>query len=445
MHVQQLVMLGLEAVLMAAILLGLFRARTVLGLTPLYIVLGGFQFLQAALSLSVEVLPGVPVYPGSMILFTATLVTVLLVYVKDDAIEARKLVYGLVLANAAVALISLVIYFQIGLPGSTAGGLGRDDFWGSARISAIGTTLLFLDVIGIIVLYEYVSRFVSTLFLRFYVSLFVIVAFDNTVFMILVHWRRDNLGTLLLAGGIGKAVAALVYTAIYNGYLRYVDPPTAVVGTGIVADTFQLLTYRQKYEQVRERMVRDSLTGLFNRGYFDETLPQALAHAQRYHEPLSLLVIDTDNFKAINDRFSHLEGDRVLRLIAQTLGSLARSADIPCRYGGDEFVVILRADAGEAEAFAERFRAELQALCEQQAPPHPWKRVTTTIGVATYPANPGIVTAEDMMRVADARLYEGKQAGRDRVVTVAEAPVPATGPAVSSSSRDSHPSSRGTP
>jgi diguanylate cyclase (GGDEF)-like protein len=418
MHVPQLVMLGLEAVLMAAILLSLFRARTVLGLTPLYVVLGGFQFLEAALGLTVDVLPGVPVYPGSMILFTATLVTVLLVYVKEDAIEARKLVYGLVLANAAVALISLVLYFQLGLPGSTEGGLGRDDFWASARIATIGTTLLFLDVIGIIVLYEYVSRFVSSLFLRFYVSLFVIVAFDNTVFMILVHWSRPDLGTLLLAGGVGKAVAALVYTAIYNGYLRYVDPPTAVVGTGDVSDTFQMLTYRQKYEQARARMVRDSLTGLFNRGYFDETLPQALAHAQRYHEPLSLLVIDTDNFKAINDRFSHLEGDRVLRLIAQALGSLTRSADIPCRYGGDEFVVILRADAGEAQAFAERFRAELQALCEQQAPPHPWTRVTTTIGVATYPADPGIVTAEDMMRAADTRLYEGKQAGRDRVVAI---------------------------
>jgi diguanylate cyclase (GGDEF)-like protein len=183
-------------------------------------------------------------------------------------------------------------------------------------------------------------------------------------------------------------------------------------------------------------MVRDSLTGLFNRGYFDETLPQALAHAERYHEPLSLLVIDTDNFKDINDRFSHLEGDRVLRLIAQTLVSLARSADIPCRYGGDEFVVILRADAGEAQAFAERFRAELQALCEQQAPPHPWKRVTTTIGISTYPDDAAIITAEDMVRVADARLYEGKQAGRDRVATSLAAP---------SSSRDSHQSSSGIP
>ena len=167
-------------------------------------------------------------------------------------------------------------------------------------------------------------------------------------------------------------------------------------------------------------MVRDSLTGLFNRGYFDETLPQALAHAQRYHEPLSLLVIDTDHFKSINDRFSHLEGDRVLRLIAEALSSLARGADIPCRYGGDEFVLVLRAGAADAQAFAERFRAGLRERCESQTPPHLWQHVTTTIGIATYPADSGIVTAEDMIRLADARLYEGKHSGRDRVVTLVE-------------------------
>jgi diguanylate cyclase (GGDEF)-like protein len=420
MFVQQWGLLGLEAVVMAAILLGLFRARTTLGLTPLYVVLGGFQFLEATLGLQVGVLPGVPIYPASTILFTATLVTVLLVYVKEDAIEARKLVYGLVLANASVALISLLIFFQLSLPGSTAGALGAGDFLNSARVAVIGTTLLFLDVIGIIVLYEYVSRFFSSLFLRFYLSLVVIAAFDNTLFVLALNWDKANVGTLLIAGAIGKWTAALLYTIIYDAYLRYVDPPTAVVGTGIVADTFQLLTYRQKYEQVRERMVRDALTGLFNRGYLDESLPQALAHAQRYHEPLSLLVIDTDHFKSINDRFSHLEGDRVLRTIAETLASLARSADIPCRYGGDEFVIILRAGADEARAFAERLRAGLKARCAQQSPPQLWSRVTTTIGIASYPDDPGIATAEDMLRVADARLYEGKHSGRDRVVTPGE-------------------------
>ena len=290
--------------------------------------------------------------------------TVLLVYVKEDAIEARKLVYGLVLANAAVALISLIIYFQLSLPGSTPGGLSRDDFWVSARIAMIGTTLLFIDVIGVIVLYEYVSRFVSSLFLRFYLCAHRHRRLRQHDLHAPRAFRKENLGSLLIAGAIwqGDRGAAL------QRDLRHLPALTSIrrrpsSGTGIVADTFQVLTYRQKYEEVRERMVRDSLTGLFNRGYFDEALPQALAHAQRYHEPLSLLVIDTDDFKSINDRFSHLEGDRVLRLIAETLSSLARSADIPCRYGGDEFVIVLRAGAADAQAFAERFRAGLRERC----------------------------------------------------------------------------------
>src|SRR4026209_2227736 len=104
MHFQQLGMLALEAAVMAAVVLGLFRARSVLGLTSLYIVLGGLQYLEAMLSLQVQVVPGFPIYPASTVLFTATLVSVLLVYVKGDAVEARKLVYGLVLANVAAAV-----------------------------------------------------------------------------------------------------------------------------------------------------------------------------------------------------------------------------------------------------------------------------------------------------------------------------------------------------
>jgi diguanylate cyclase (GGDEF)-like protein len=125
-------------------------------------------------------------------------------------------------------------------------------------------------------------------------------------------------------------------------------------GEGDVADVFQLLTYRQKYELARRRMIHDTLTGLYNRLHFDEVVPQALAHARRYEEPLSLMIIDGDHFKSINDRFSHLEGDRVLTLMGDTLGAEVRAADIACRYGGDEFVAILlpRTDAEDALALA---------------------------------------------------------------------------------------------
>ena len=101
-------------------------------------------------------------------------------------------------------------------------------------------------------------------------------------------------------------------------------------------------------------MVHDSLTGLYNRLHFDEAVPQALAHALRYEEPLSLLIVDGDAFKQINDRFSHLEGDRVLQLIGGIIRAEVRAADIACRYGGDEFVVVLpRTDAEAARALGE--------------------------------------------------------------------------------------------
>jgi diguanylate cyclase (GGDEF)-like protein len=411
-------MLALEAAVMAAVVLGLFRARSVLGLTPLYIVLGGLQYLEAMLSLQVQVVPGFPIYPASTVLFTATLVSVLLVYLKGDAVEARKLVYGLVLANGAAALVSLLIGWQLQLPGSVSPNLRAQDFFSSARISGIGTALLFVDVIGIILLYEFFSRYTRGVFTPFYLSLFSIVAVDNLLFTAAVHSANPNLMRLLLSGFMGKASTALFYSFVSFLYLKYVETRSVAVGTGDVSDVFQLLTYRQKYEQVRDRMVRDALTGLFNRGYFDEVLPEALAVAKRTGEPVSLLIMDVDKFKEINDGLSHMEGDRVLQLIARTLAQHSRSTDSPCRYGGDEFIVVLPgASLAAAAEFADRIRFALAAECRAASPPFPWGYIGTTIGIATYPTDEDVSSAEDLIRVADRRLYEGKQSGRDRVVT----------------------------
>ena len=419
MHVPQLALLALVAAVMAGIILGLFRARTLLGLTPLYIVLGGFQFLEATLNLRVGVAPGVTLNAGSTILFTATLVAVLLIYVKEDAIEARKLVYGLVLANAAVAIVSLLIGWQLAFPYTTSIGIEPQHFLTSARIALTGTTLLLIDVIGIILLYEFLGKGINQPFIRFYLSLLVIVAFDNAAFVTMNQWGRPDLWRAIWIGFAGKAVSAFFYTLVCWTYLRFGEPQTAAVGTGDVGDVFQVLTYRQRYEQARQRMVRDALTGLFNRGYFDEALPQALAHAKRSGDSLSVILIDTDQFKRINDEFSHMEGDRVLKLIGETLGAEARASDVPCRYGGDEFVVLLSlGDAEAASAFAERFRARLTERCRTASPPCPFDQVTTTIGIATYPTDGDDLTADDLVRLADRRLYAGKHAGRDRIVAV---------------------------
>ena len=426
MYPIQLALLGVEAIVMALLVLGLFRSRTLLGLSPLYIVIGGFQYLEASLGLRVDVAPGWALYPASTVMFTATLLALLLVYIKEETREARKLVYGLVLANACLSLISMLVSEHVRIPGSTMPvGLTTGSLQANAWVGLVGTTLLFLDAVGIVLVYEFVSRYTQNMFARTAVALVVIGAFDSVFFTLAVQQRRPELPALMVSAVAGKTVAVLFYAAALTLYLRFIEPDTVTVGSGDVADVFQKLTYRQLYEQARTRMTRDALTGLYNRGYFDEALPRAVAQAARYQHPLSVLLVDTDHFKEINDTHSHLVGDRVLRLVAELLGEHARAADTVCRYGGDEFVVILSsADAASAAAFAERFRRRLRDRASV-ALPGGVVRITATVGVATFLENATVRTPEDLLRLADNRLYVGKRAGRDRVVWQ-DVPVEAT-------------------
>jgi diguanylate cyclase (GGDEF)-like protein len=417
MYTTQIALLAAEALVMVALVLALFRSRTVLGLSPLYIVIGGFQFLEASLSLRVEVAPGWSVYPASTVMFTATLLTVLLVYMKEETREARKLVYGLALANAGLSIVSMLVSLHLRIGGSDVpAGITSSFLQSSAWVAVVGTVLLLLDAIGIILVYEYVSGFLRSTFLRAAVALVAIAGLDNLLFTLAVQ-RGPELPGLLIAGFAGKTVAALFYAAVLTLYLRWFEPQAALVGTGDVADVFQKLTYRQLYEQARTRMTRDALTDLYNRGYFDEVLPPAVAQAQRYANPLSVMLVDVDHFKTINDSHSHLVGDRVLRLVAETLKEHARAADTVCRYGGDEFVVILSsADAESASAFAERFRRRLRDRARVGVPELGSLEITATVGIATLHEDRLARSAEDLLRLADSRLYIGKRAGRNQVV-----------------------------
>jgi diguanylate cyclase (GGDEF)-like protein len=417
-YVSQLALLIVEAAVMAGLILTLFSARRGLGLSPLYIVMGGFQYLEATLSLQVEVWPGLAIYPGSSVMFTTNLFAVLLVYLKEDAEEARKLVYGLVLANAGLTLVSLLVSAHFVLPGADATNLmSAREFVNSAKIALVGAALLLVDVVGIIVVYEWVSRIMPVFFLRVLAALLIIVAFDNLLFTAFLRFGSGDFVATMLANLGSKSAAALFYATALWGYVRFVEPQKAVAHEGHLGDVFQLLTYRQKYEQARRQMAFDALTGLHNRLHFEQVVPQALAHAKRYREPISLLIADGDRFKSINDRFSHVEGDRVLRLMGATLAAEVRAADIACRYGGDEFVIVLpRTDAGDARALAERFQVRLREACAFADPPHPWGSITTTIGIASYPGDGDFDTVEDLVRVADMRLYAGKSTGGNCVI-----------------------------
>ncbi len=166
-------------------------------------------------------------------------------------------------------------------------------------------------------------------------------------------------------------------------------------------------------ESLRHQSIRDPLTGLFNRRYLEESALRELARCARRDQPLSLLMLDIDHFKAFNDLHGHPGGDALLAQFGKLLQAMTRGEDIACRFGGEEFTVILpEADLEAACQRAETIRIAVQAM----QVPYLGKllpQVTVSIGVAGFPAHGNAPAA--LMKVADEALYRAKRSGRNRV------------------------------
>jgi diguanylate cyclase (GGDEF)-like protein len=168
-------------------------------------------------------------------------------------------------------------------------------------------------------------------------------------------------------------------------------------------------------ESLRRQSVLDPLTGLFNRRHFDAALKRELARARRKNVPVSLVLVDIDHFKRVNDDYGHAVGDAVLRTFAQQLRLGIREGDIACRYGGEEMVLLLpECAAADAGARAEAIRIALAAITPNPEGDGP-QQVTASFGVAAYPAH--AQDAEALFWAADKALYRAKQQGRNRVAT----------------------------
>ncbi len=180
----------------------------------------------------------------------------------------------------------------------------------------------------------------------------------------------------------------------------------------IVAVITDLTEIMAAEERLRELSVRDALTGLFNRRYLDETLERELARAEREHLPVSVVMMDIDLFKEINDAFGHKAGDILLQVLGERLCIQARKGDVPCRYGGEEFVMVLPDMPPEA---ATKRAEEWRALVERLRVPYGdvQLHVTLSAGVAAYPVNGK--TADAILMAADEALYVAKMGGRNRV------------------------------
>ncbi len=167
--------------------------------------------------------------------------------------------------------------------------------------------------------------------------------------------------------------------------------------------------------RLREKSVRDYLTGLFNRRYLEETLDRELKRASRKQLSLGIIMLDVDNFKYFNDTYGHPAGDRILQELGSLLLRQFRGEDIACRYGGDEFIVVLPEASLEVTHQRANLICEYAKLFDLQFVVQPFNVVTLSLGVAVFPENG--LTRIDLLKSVDNALYSAKRMGRGKVFT----------------------------
>ena len=175
----------------------------------------------------------------------------------------------------------------------------------------------------------------------------------------------------------------------------------------------QLAEIESLHETLREQAIRDPLTGLYNLRFLNESMKRELAQATRENNPLSVVFMDIDHFKDFNDTYGHMAGDEVLQALGNMLRTQTRAGDIACRYGGEEFMVIMPS-AHPEEAF--KRADEWRKLFESTKIINKGELLSATVsaGVATFPDHGS--TDDDIWRAADHALYMAKSAGRNRTV-----------------------------
>ncbi|MGB7538037.1 MAG: diguanylate cyclase [Anaerolineales bacterium] len=217
--------------------------------------------------------------------------------------------------------------------------------------------------------------------------------------------QREVLGILHLQSRIGESPAPIPEGEAQTRVLSLAK----TVGEHI---TLAVANLRLR-ENLRNQSIRDGLTGLFNRRYLEETLEREIHRAVREQAPLSIIFIDIDHFKSFNDEYGHEAGDAVLRRLGAYLTTQVRYEDIACRYGGEEFVIVLPdAAIGIAAARAEGMRAGVKGMSVAVGG-KTLRGITLSLGVSAIPEFEA--SGEILMRAADAALYQAKAEGRDRV------------------------------
>ncbi|MCB1488099.1 MAG: GGDEF domain-containing protein [Bauldia sp.] len=391
----------------------LFRARDRLGIGIFFCALGTMHFLETYLAavLYIQLPLGLVISPGSIVLFSGKLVMLLLLYIREDAAVVRQPIYGLLIGNfLIVGLVALMRYHVLAQAVA-----GSADFMFMNNMGGLmlwGTVLLFIDAILIILIYERSSEWLGQRHtLRIMLSAAIVLTFDQFGFYAVLYFFVDAPISVFYGGWFAKLGAAVVFGAMAGAYLRWIENPrSSHLDQASLGDVFDTLTYRQRYEELLRKTGRDSLTGVLDRGRLDTHGKDKVADAVAAGRPVSLLFVDVDYFKRLNDTYGHAEGDRILRKLAPAMQGAVRPTDEVYRYGGDEFVAICDG-LGYAPAMlaAERLRRRIGTITPRGVD----EGIGASVGVASAPEDGR--TLHDLFKAADQRLYAAKSAGRSRI------------------------------
>lgn len=255
-----------------------------------------------------------------------------------------------------------------------------------------------------------------------------------------ISWQAFSIGEPIIVQDVSQEAAFLYYKGYKNDVGSFISVPLKLKDGRVIGvlnahrpekNSFSLadeelfcavaenvaiaIDRAHVYERTRELSIRDPLTHVYNRRYFFEYADREVERGKRYGHPLSLIMIDIDDFKNYNDVNGHLEGDAALRKTAILLEKNLRKGDVLARYGGEEFIVLLPETGIEAAAgVAEKLREAIHNGCYRGREAQPLGRVSITLGVASFPDD-----GDDLVRLiglADCHLYMGKAQGKNRVI-----------------------------
>ncbi|MHB1293342.1 MAG: GGDEF domain-containing protein, partial [Sulfuricella sp.] len=221
--------------------------------------------------------------------------------------------------------------------------------------------------------------------------------------------KRTHICLPITQSGSVGCVVQMVFPPDQGQFAKLMMPFIAVY----LRETAPVLEAKRLMEYLRESSLRDAMTGLYNRRFLEEYTTTLVAASQRRQSPFSVLMLDLDYFKQVNDTFGHEAGDKVLKTLAETLVKSVRTSDMVIRYGGEEFLIVLLDTGAEvAMTVAEKIRAKVEET--KISLPGTMLQKTISIGVSEFPSDTD--TFWQVLKFADVALYEAKSQGRNRVI-----------------------------